>query len=73
MVFHSFTRNGVKTQRIGKSDMEECIAIVCYHSFPSAVMVILILCKVYGYYEYHLYPVQPDHSCESDTSFGYLR
>lgn len=29
--------------------MEECIAIVYYHSFPSALMFILILCKDYGY------------------------
>lgn len=52
--------------------MKKCFAIVCYHSFPSAVMLILILCKDYGYCEYYLYPVQPDHSCESDISFRYL-
>lgn len=42
--------------------MEECIAIVYYHSFLSAVMLILILCKDYGYCECHLNPVQPGQS-----------
>ena len=56
-------------QHICKIDVEECIATVYYHSFPSAVLVILILCKDYGYCEYHLCPVQPDHSC--NVSFRY--
>lgn len=38
--------------------MEECIAIVYYHSFPSVVILILILCKGYGYCDYHRYAVR---------------
>lgn len=56
--------------------MEECIAIVYYHSFPSAVMLILILCKDYGYCEYHLNPFQPDQtviSSEVGLSAHYTR